>query len=58
MSGGDIFARFQFSADAVTYAKARSRKHPEVTFEVLTNYGRGVLYSCTKSFKEGRRIKD
>ncbi len=54
MSGGDTFAKFAFSADAVEYARQRSRDAPEVVFEVAADFGSGELLSCAKFFKAGR----
>jgi hypothetical protein len=57
MDGGETFATFQFNADATTYARARSRKYPEVAFLVEYDFGSGVMTSCTKRFLAGKAVK-
>lgn len=56
MEGGDINATFEFSADAESFAKAKSRKVPEIRYVVrmFASDGR-ELTSCVKFFQAGRK---
>lgn len=58
MEGGDEFARFAYVAHAERYARGRSRKHPEVVWEVQRDYGSGIMTSCTTRYQDNLRLMD